>query len=80
MPSQAIDSRASEATGLTVQNGGLYLHSNFKKNCMYMCMRRYMETWRVVHIFLYMSNILLIVFVLYFDGNLLRPSEAYMRK
>ena len=33
-----------------------------------------------MHIFLYMSNILLIVLVLYFDGILLRPSAAYMRQ
>ena len=32
--------------------------------------------WRVVHIFLYMSDILLIIFILYFDGNSLKPSEA----
>ena len=32
---------------------------------------------RVVHLFLYVRNILLIVLILYFYGNLLRPSETY---
>ena len=63
----------------------MYIYAYAYVLYVYMCAKVYEDcyvynVWRDVHIFLYKLNILFIVFILYFDGNLLRPGEAYMRQ
>ena len=58
----------------------IYTYMFMPISYVYMCEKVYEDLYvynvgRVVHLFLYMRNILLIVFILYFYGNLL--SETY---